>query len=604
MLLRRSVLISVMIVAAVPRLSAADAAAVPRANFARPLEIARVAASAAAFKSSALVVGGRLKGYALREAAAQDPVTWEWKAIEPMRVARAEFGLAEADGVLYAVGGAGDDRHARPFGSVEKLERLDGDWSAAPSLAQPRRAHGVAALDGVVYACGGVGKKGVLASCEKYIPGVDEWSSSGSMPEPRWNFGMSAVAGRLYAVGGSTTAAAWSPSDEMLVRDSAGSWSRGPKLPKPLYQPAVASLGGRLYVVSGYGLGGVNNTDTYEFDPAANRWRTSASVGSLRDAAALAWQGQIYVLGGTIDGRTANSRAASFDPAAYAATGKMGASFVTLGGETDWIVEDGLVRMGGKANGIQAATRRRKPCPSDVALVIGVERYRRAPAVRFAQDDASAFFETAVSLGVPAARARLIVGKDASLPGLRKNIEEWLPSLAESDSRVIVYFSGAGTLDLKSGRRFLMPSDGNPEFVDATAYPLDRLFDSLRQLPAREILVVLDAGFSGTGERSIFPTGLRPLVPVRGDPPDHRISVIMAGGDHDAVWSSADLKGGAFTFHLVEALGGRADADHDGLLTLEEAFVYTRRKVGASTISAASLQTPTLTTSHAGARLY
>ena len=579
----------------------------PTPAIARPLEIPRMMLAATEFQKNAVVVGGRLKGSALREAAAQNPVTWEWRAIAPLKGARAEFGLAEVGGALYAVGGTSENRYGHPLRSVERLDRIDGEWMSAPSLVRARQAHGVAALNGILYACGGLGEKGVLHSCELYIPGTDEWRPAGSMPEARWDFGMAAVNGRLYAVGGSTTTTSWSPSDQLLIRDQSGSWSRGPRLPKPLFRPAVVSFGGRLYVTSGAEPGGYLNGATFVFDPATERWQTSASTGSRGDAAALAWQGQIYVLGGATDGRTATTIADAFDPAKYEATRDYGTSAVTLpnspGTELDWIVEDGLARVRGKEKRGRIKARH-KACPSDVALVIGVEHYRRAPAVRYAQDDAAAFSETVQGLGVPSARTRLITGKDATLPGLRKNIDEWLPSLAASDSRIIVYFSGAGTLDLKTGRRFLMPLDGDPDFVDATGYPLERLYDSLRHLPAREILVVLDAGFSGTGERSIFPAGLRPLVPVRDDSVDPRITVIMAGGIHDAVWSSAVLKGGALTMSLVDAIDGRADANHDGFLTIEEAFAYTRRNVRKATLSAASPQTPTLTTSSANARLY
>lgn len=538
-------------------------------------------------------------GYALREVAAQNPVTWQWNPIAPMRVARAEFGLVEAGGALYAIGGVGDNSRApTKFRSVERLDHIDGEWTAAPSLAHARRAHGAAALNGTIYVCGGIGNKGALDSCELYIPGTDEWRSAGTLPEVRWNFGMAAVDGRLYVVGGSTDHAKSAPSDDLLIRDVSGSWSRGPKLPKPIFIPVVASLGGKLYVANGVSPGPIKNSMTYAFDPALGRWQESTPIGQRYYSTALAWLGQVYVLGGTVDNITAVTWADAFDPVRG-----HGTSIVQLpdhpGEETPWVVEDGLARIRGKDRSGEAMAYH-KPRPSDVALIIGVERYRRSPLVRYAQDDAASFLKTVRSLGVPEERARLIVGKDASLPGLRKNIEEWLPSLAVSDSRVIVYFSGAGTLDLKTGKRFLMPWDGDPNFVDATAYPLGRLLDSLRRLPSREILVVLDAGFSGTGERSIFPAGLRPLVPVRDDAPDPRISVMTAGGIHDAVWSSPAARGGAFTASLVDGIGGLADADHDGVLTLEEAFVYARSKVWVTSPA----QTPTLKTAHADARLY
>ena len=49
--------------------------------------------------------------------------------------------------------------------------------------------------------------------------------------------------------------------------------------------------------------------------------------------------------------------------------------------------------------------------------------------------------------------------------------------------------------------------------------------------------------------------------------------------DDSCVVEREDLGHGVFTYYLLEGLRGSADTDHDGIITVDEAYGYVSRKV-------------------------
>ena len=44
--------------------------------------------------------------------------------------------------------------------------------------------------------------------------------------------------------------------------------------------------------------------------------------------------------------------------------------------------------------------------------------------------------------------------------------------------------------DVKTGQAYLVPWDGDPNFLENTAYPVSRLYRKLGELPAKQVFVV------------------------------------------------------------------------------------------------------------------
>jgi uncharacterized caspase-like protein len=88
-------------------------------------------------------------------------------------------------------------------------------------------------------------------------------------------------------------------------------------------------------------------------------------------------------------------------------------------------------------------------------------------------------------LGFPEENVITLTNEHATYIDLSKYIEDWLPKNVEPDSSVFIYYSGHGAPNPKTGDAFLLPYDGDPNFIDRTGYPLRKLYGNLAKLPAK-----------------------------------------------------------------------------------------------------------------------
>jgi hypothetical protein len=151
--------------------------------------------------------------------------------------------------------------------------------------------------------------------------------------------------------------------------------------------------------------------------------------------------------------------------------------------------------------------------PEAVAVVIGVERYagKGIPEVPYAQRDAAQMREHLEKLvGVPRDNIIYVENEAATKGAIQTALEGDLPTrITPGLSDVYFYFAGHGAPDLASKAPYLVPSDGNPAFAKQSCYPMASFYESLNNLRARSVTVMLDACFS-------FGAGGWPGGPPRG----------------------------------------------------------------------------------------
>jgi len=193
---------------------------------------------------------------------------------------------------------------------------------------------------------------------------------------------------------------------------------------------------------------------------------------------------------------------------------------------------------------------------NDLAVVVGIESYSEiASKAPYAERDADAFRAHVRALGVPERNIVLLKGSKAVRSALTKNVEGWLPRMVKPDSRVYFYFSGHGAPDVKTGQAYLVPWDGDPNFLETTAYPVAQLYKKLGELPAKQVLVAMDSCFSGAGGRSVLASGARPLVgKIDTGAVPAKITVLAASAANEISGSLDDKGHGAFTWFLLEGL--------------------------------------------------
>ena len=234
--------------------------------------------------------------------------------------------------------------------------------------------------------------------------------------------------------------------------------------------------------------------------------------------------------------------------------------------------------------------------PNDYALIVGVEKYADLPAATYAESDAKAMGDFVRAMGVPARNIETLTGIRATRSGLLKNLETWLANNVNENSTVYFYYSGHGAPDPATGLAYLVPLDGDPQYLADTGYPLKRLYEKLGKLKAKRVIVMLDSCFSGAGGRSVLAKGARPLVnsvDTGYDSDGGKIEVLSASAS-DQISGTDDASGhGLFTYQLLTGLNGAAE-DAQGRVTMKSLFAYLKPKVMDEAHRANREQTPQL----------
>ena len=119
--------------------------------------------------------------------------------------------------------------------------------------------------------------------------------------------------------------------------------------------------------------------------------------------------------------------------------------------------------------------------PRSYALIIGIAKYKNLSAqqqLQYSERDAEAIYSILISPeggNFRAENVHTLIGAKATLATIRRELEEWLPSVTKDDDRVLVYFAGHGFV--AQGPAYLAPYDIEPRcsHLATTAYPMDTL---------------------------------------------------------------------------------------------------------------------------------
>ncbi|MDD5628470.1 MAG: caspase family protein [Elusimicrobia bacterium] len=241
----------------------------------------------------------------------------------------------------------------------------------------------------------------------------------------------------------------------------------------------------------------------------------------------------------------------------------------------------------------------------DFAVVVGIGKYSDVPEAQFAERDAQAVRNHLVALGFPERNIKSLIGSRATKGNLEAYVEDWLPRNVKDGGRVFFFFSGHGAPDPESGQAYLMPWDGNPSYLNKTAYPLKKLYAKLGSLKAKQVIVALDACFSGAGGRSVLAKGTRPLVTkVDMDvAPDSKLVLFAAAAARETTSTLEEQGHGIFTYYFLRGLGGEAK-DGSGAVTARGLFDYLKPKVQDAASRQNRDQTPMLEGATQGAELF
>ena len=217
------------------------------------------------------------------------------------------------------------------------------------------------------------------------------------------------------------------------------------------------------------------------------------------------------------------------------------------------------------------------------ALVIGISKYREKiiPEVKYAKKDAdimARYLENVV--GIPKANIKLITDSAVTKSDIEAYIGDWLPRRVNKESTVFIYYSGHGAPDPHGTDAYIVPYEGHPDFP-SKLYPIKNMYESLNKLHAKDVIVMLDSCFSGTGGRSVTSVGARPLVISIANPllSEGKIMVLAASTGNQISSDYDKVQHGLFTYYLLKGMRGEADVDGNGIVELIELYEYVKTNV-------------------------
>ena len=193
-------------------------------------------------------------------------------------------------------------------------------------------------------------------------------------------------------------------------------------------------------------------------------------------------------------------------------------------------------------------------------------RARARPTLRYAEDDARRVAALLTELGGYAAddgrRRRPPDAGRAARPAREARDARRRPTVAAGrQARVLFYYSGharATAIDL-----------------GADELPLAELRQRLFAVPATLTVVVLDACQSGAFSRD---QGRAPAADFSFNSRQHLdasgIAVLASSSGSELSQESEQLRSSYFTHHLLVGLRGAGDANHDGQVSIDEAYRY------------------------------
>lgn len=206
-------------------------------------------------------------------------------------------------------------------------------------------------------------------------------------------------------------------------------------------------------------------------------------------------------------------------------------------------------------------------------VVVGINRYRQPGmnlkfAVNDARDIAKAFQGN-----------RLFARKDVNIltdnQATVANINGALALLkkrATTNTYTVLYLSGHGMRDEQG--RFMYPThDYNPNRAAATCITCENLRSKLFKMPGK-VLLIIDTCHSGSVVKN-----KHPIAPVK----TNEMITISSSVSREVSLELDNIRNGAFTRAFIEALSGKADANHDRTITVGEMHRYVHQRVLALT---------------------
>ena len=220
------------------------------------------------------------------------------------------------------------------------------------------------------------------------------------------------------------------------------------------------------------------------------------------------------------------------------------------------------------------------------ALLVGVSTYRSDSgftALKYPESDMKRLAESLKEIGFQERNIRLMVqsAPDERFNPRRENILKELSLLMANkrpNDTVMVVLSGHGLQKRGTDNSYFCPNDTNLKNID-TWLDMETVFAQMKLCNAGGKLLIADCcrddpslnNLKGVSEKVESMTR-----PAKLKPPQN-VAVLLSCGTGESAYEEEELKGGVFTYFLIEGLKG--DASMNGVIEVKSLASYLQRKV-------------------------
>ena len=230
------------------------------------------------------------------------------------------------------------------------------------------------------------------------------------------------------------------------------------------------------------------------------------------------------------------------------------------------------------------------PYQDSWALIASIDDYQYIPKLNYAVADGRAIKNILVQdMDFPEDHITYLTNQEATRGNILRCLGDDLPKKTGEKDRVLVFFSGHGytrKMPLGGEMGYLMPVEAKAGSVHSTAISMAQIRDISQLIPAKHMLFIIDACYSGlvgfqtrdVGVIEDFPAYLAKLTTSRG-------RQILTAGKADEEVIESDLWGhSVYTKFLIRGLKQReADLNLDSLITTMELQTYLQPRVSKET---------------------
>lgn len=192
-----------------------------------------------------------------------------------------------------------------------------------------------------------------------------------------------------------------------------------------------------------------------------------------------------------------------------------------------------------------------KTSENTFVFIVANEDYSNMPTSKFSLCDGNIFKEYCInSFGIP--KKNILIVENATF-GIMKSTINRIKDIAdvyEGDANIILYFSGLGTVNSKTSKRVLLPTDASMSSLNSTSFDIDKLSFEMGKLKTKSFIMIIDSPFNGENRTKEKLSDERGVSIKSHSSSSKKIDIVMSGEKGNA-YAHEELRHGILTYSIL-----------------------------------------------------